>query len=96
MTLRKQQREKIEEIKKKTNYYTTRNLLDRYDESSPGTPPQRRQPIPKTPVPAPQHKPNQKQGQANTQVTPVPSTLQTPLARTFSSLCLFHMWNLTP
>jgi len=96
VTLRKQQREKIEEIKKKTNYYTTRNLLDRYDESSPGTPPQRRQPIPQTPVQAPQHKPNQKQGQANTQVTPVPSTLQTPLAREFSSLYLFHVWNLTP
>jgi endoplasmic reticulum junction formation protein lunapark len=32
-TLLRQQRTKIEEIKKKTNYYTTRNLLERYDES---------------------------------------------------------------
>lgn len=28
-----EQRTKIEEIKKKTNYYTTKNLLDRYDDS---------------------------------------------------------------
>ena len=92
VTLRKQQREKIEEIKKKTNYYTTRNLLDRYDEaaSGPGTPPQRRQPIPKTPVQVPQRQPNQKQGQAKTQIAPTPPTLQTPFARAFSSLCLFY------
>jgi len=32
-TLLQQQRTKIEDIKKKTNYYTTRNLLERYDES---------------------------------------------------------------
>jgi len=32
-TLLRQQRTKIEEIKKKTNYYSTRNLLERYDES---------------------------------------------------------------
>ncbi|KIM73550.1 hypothetical protein PILCRDRAFT_824597 [Piloderma croceum F 1598] len=30
--LLRQQRTKIDEIKKKTNYYTTRNLLERYDE----------------------------------------------------------------
>jgi endoplasmic reticulum junction formation protein lunapark len=34
--LLRQQRTKIEEIKKKTNYYTTRNLLERYDESPSG------------------------------------------------------------
>jgi len=36
--LRKQQRSKVEEIKKKTNYYSTRDLLQRYDEppNSPG------------------------------------------------------------
>lgn len=34
VALRKQQREKIEQIKKQTNYYTTRNLLERYDEST--------------------------------------------------------------
>jgi len=31
-----QQRNKIEEIKKKTNYYTTKSLLDRYDDTSAG------------------------------------------------------------
>ncbi|KAF5383871.1 hypothetical protein D9757_007431 [Collybiopsis confluens] len=39
----KQQREKVEEIKKKTNYYSTRELLQRYDETSPaGSPMQQR------------------------------------------------------
>ena len=92
VTLRKQQREKIEEIKKKTNYYTTRNLLDRYDEStsSPGTPLQRRQPIPQTPVKVHQPQPNQKQGQAKIQNTPPPPALQTPFARAFSCFCLLH------
>lgn len=33
VTLRKQQREKVEEIKKKTNYDSTRNLIERYDET---------------------------------------------------------------
>ncbi|KAK0207135.1 hypothetical protein DFS33DRAFT_1382210 [Desarmillaria ectypa] len=33
--LMKEQRTKVEEIKKKTNYYSTRELLQRYDESSP-------------------------------------------------------------
>ncbi|OCH86452.1 hypothetical protein OBBRIDRAFT_797157 [Obba rivulosa] len=40
--LRKEQREKIEEIKKKTNYYSTRTLIERYDDghanSVPNTP----------------------------------------------------------
>ena len=87
VTLRKQQREKIEEIKKKTNYYTTRNLLDRYDESasSPGTPPQRRQPVPQTPVQAPQRQSNQKQGPAKPPKAPTPPISQTQFARTFSS-----------
>ncbi|KAI0685739.1 hypothetical protein BC835DRAFT_1382663 [Cytidiella melzeri] len=35
--LRKQQREKIEEIKKKTNYYSTRTLIERYDDGTPGS-----------------------------------------------------------
>lgn len=93
MTLRKQQREKIEEIKKKTNYYTTRNLLDRYDESTsgPGTPPQLRQAVPKTPVQAPQRHPNQKQDPTKPRNAPAPPTLQTPLARMFSSCCLLHV-----
>jgi hypothetical protein len=32
--LLKQQREKVEEIKKKTNYYSTKNLIERYDDPS--------------------------------------------------------------
>ncbi|KAJ4480914.1 hypothetical protein J3R30DRAFT_3462301 [Lentinula aciculospora] len=48
--LLKQQREKVEEIKKKTNYYSTRELLQRYDESSPAaTPPQQRSAVPLQP-----------------------------------------------
>ncbi|KAF8518271.1 hypothetical protein BU17DRAFT_76178 [Hysterangium stoloniferum] len=34
-----QQRTKIEEIKKKTNYYSTKSLLDRYDEGPASKPP---------------------------------------------------------
>lgn len=30
--LKKQQRDKVEELKKKTGYYSTRNLLEKYDE----------------------------------------------------------------
>lgn len=82
VTLRKQQREKIEEIKKKTNYYTTRNLLDRYDESvSRPVTPQRRQVPPQTPV---QRQPNQKQVPPKPQNAPAPPTSQLPFARTFS------------
>lgn len=47
-----QQRTKVEEIKKKTNYYTTKNLIDRYD-SSPSESPLRQRPGvgPKAPQP---------------------------------------------
>jgi len=31
----KERRTKVEEIKKKTNYYSTRDLLQRYDDSTP-------------------------------------------------------------
>ena len=52
-TLMKERREKVEEVKKKTNYYSTRDLIQRYDETSPATPPQLRvnpgQPLPVTP-----------------------------------------------
>jgi hypothetical protein len=41
----KTRRDKVEEIKKKTNYYSTRDLLQKYDESSPsGTPSRQRLP----------------------------------------------------
>lgn len=36
-TLRKTQREKIEEFKKKTDYYKTRTLLERFDEAPSGS-----------------------------------------------------------
>jgi len=78
VTLRKHQRERIEEIKKKTNYYTTRNLLERYDDSpagSPNSPLQRRtQPVPLTPVQQQQYqtpqKPQVSPNQPNLQPTP--------------------------
>jgi len=50
--LLKQQRLKVEEIKKKTNYYSTRNLIERYDDPSESSPLRRRgpaQPQPLTP-----------------------------------------------
>ncbi|KAJ7680039.1 hypothetical protein B0H17DRAFT_74222 [Mycena rosella] len=37
-SLLKQQRAKVEEIKKKTNFYSTRELLERYDGSAPNSP----------------------------------------------------------
>jgi len=37
-TLMKERRDKVEEIKKKTNYYSTRDLIQRYDDGSPATP----------------------------------------------------------
>ena len=49
----KKRRDKVEEIKKKTNYYSTRDLIQKYDESSPaGTPLRQRFPpaqVPQTP-----------------------------------------------
>ncbi|KAH9931197.1 hypothetical protein B0H21DRAFT_761142 [Amylocystis lapponica] len=60
--LRKQQREKIEQIKKQTNYYTTRNLLERYDDGpsaiAPDSPLRRRVPPQGVPM-TPQRPPSQ-------------------------------------
>ena len=51
--LMKERREKVEEVKKKTNYYSTRDLIQRYDETPQVTPLQPRvnpgQPLPVTP-----------------------------------------------
>ncbi|EPT02175.1 hypothetical protein FOMPIDRAFT_1160688 [Fomitopsis schrenkii] len=63
IALRKQQREKVEEIKNKTNYYSTRNLIERYDDgprpSTPATPQRpvapRQPPQPQTPAHPVQH-----------------------------------------
>ncbi|KAL7416297.1 hypothetical protein BDY24DRAFT_379153 [Mrakia frigida] len=48
--LRIKQRTTIEDIKKKTNYYTTKNLLERYDDGpGAGKGPQQQQPVPANP-----------------------------------------------
>lgn len=100
VTLRKQQRDKIEEIKKKTNYYSTRNLIERYDEASQAngaadSPLRRRMPggvsvpaTPQRPVQSPPHP--QPQPQLVIPQTPVsangqiPPGLQQHLSRTCS------------
>lgn len=75
--LTKRRREKVEEIKKKTNYYSTRDLLQKYDESSPGSPALLRrriaanQPVPATPqrpVPPQQSTPLQSSPNATPQL----------------------------
>ncbi|KAJ6537510.1 hypothetical protein DFH09DRAFT_1177921 [Mycena vulgaris] len=48
-TLLKEQRAKVEEIKKKTNFYSTRELLSRYDASAPNSPQRGGAPPPQTP-----------------------------------------------
>lgn len=63
--LMKERRTKVEEIKKKTNYYSTRDLLQRYDDSTPSNTPviprtlpgQNAPGQPSTPIrqPVPQH-----------------------------------------
>jgi len=78
--LRKQQRETVEEIKKQTNYYSTRSLLEKYDEgTAPDSPLRKRFPPqspaqPITPVPVTPQRPLQPQSQG-----PSPSTLKTPV-----------------
>ncbi|KAF8967540.1 hypothetical protein BDZ97DRAFT_1755963 [Flammula alnicola] len=52
--LMKRRRDKVEEIKKKTNYYSTRDLIQKYDEASPLATPLRQrfppgQAVPQTP-----------------------------------------------
>lgn len=50
----KKQRDMVEEIKKKTNYYNTRNLIEKYDEPSSfnsGDTPLRKRNIPTPPMP---------------------------------------------
>ncbi|KAG7091727.1 hypothetical protein E1B28_008128 [Marasmius oreades] len=74
--LLKQQRAKVEEIKKKTNYYSTRDLLQRYDEqSSPSTPLRQRTPQQRAQAATPAQTPQQPR-------LNVPSNgrLQTPLS----------------
>ena len=77
----KNRRDKVEEIKKKTNYYSTRDLLQKYDESSPSTPLRQRL-TPGQPPSTPQGRPIPNNGKILPQ-TPAPPTsgLQSHLSR---------------
>ncbi|KLO16983.1 hypothetical protein SCHPADRAFT_868710 [Schizopora paradoxa] len=67
------QHNKVEEIKKKTNYYTTKNLIDKYDTTPQSTPVRQRTAGPQPPIPPQQRqqampmmtpqRPNQPNGQ---------------------------------
>ncbi|KZT04546.1 uncharacterized protein LAESUDRAFT_728038 [Laetiporus sulphureus 93-53] len=90
VTLRKQQRDKIEEIKNKTNYYSTRNLLERYDDgssiggaSSPIRPRMPQQRIPPSPQREPQvRKPNPPvSSQLQQHLSPLPQYPLPPLRK---------------
>ncbi|KAL6302717.1 hypothetical protein BKA93DRAFT_900240 [Sparassis latifolia] len=63
VALRKRRRDKIEEIKKKTNYYSTRNLIERYDDGSAsgvsGSPQTMRRRIPSQAPPVTPQRPQQ-------------------------------------
>ncbi|KAI0760608.1 hypothetical protein C8Q74DRAFT_1319576 [Fomes fomentarius] len=71
--LRKEQREKIEEVKQKTNYYSMRNLIERYEEGPPPNSPaglrRRNLPPPQQPQQSPQPQTPQTP-QRNLQVNP--------------------------
>jgi len=57
-SLMKQQRKKVEEIKQKTNYYSTRELLQKYDDASRAKlPSSKRAPQPRSAVSTPQKLP---------------------------------------
>lgn len=78
VTLHKQRSERIEEIKKKTNYYTTRNLLERYDDS-PST--ARASPkAPNSPL-SPQQQQQHPMVKAPAQGTPPQQTPQRPTSK---------------
>ncbi|PPR07247.1 hypothetical protein CVT26_012505 [Gymnopilus dilepis] len=72
--LMKKRRDKVEEIKKKTNFYSTRDLLQKYDEASPSaTPLRQRQPPGQAPPPT---TPSRPVGRVNGNIppqTPAPS-----------------------
>ncbi|KIM38686.1 hypothetical protein M413DRAFT_447644 [Hebeloma cylindrosporum] len=71
--LMKTRRDKVEEIKKKTNYYSTRDLLQKYDESSPSTPLPRRL-NPGQPPSTPQGRPIPNNGKIVPQTPAPPSS----------------------
>ncbi|KAI0628609.1 hypothetical protein C8Q77DRAFT_1147010 [Trametes polyzona] len=81
--LRKQQREKIEEVKQKTNYYSMRNLIERYEGGPGPTPPETpaglRRRVPPQAQPPQIQQPVPQTPQRNPQGPP-----QTPVIRTMS------------
>lgn len=89
VTLRKQQKEKVEEIKKKTNYDSTRNLIERYDETTDS--PLRRRvnvngaSVPATPQKAPTPQPQRMLNPLPRSPAQIPPALQQQLFRRFFS-----------
>ena len=91
VALRKKQRDKIEQIKKQTNYYSTRNLLERYDEpSTTDSPLRRRVPVPASPavVPVTPQRPQGKLPPAQMLQTPQP--ISPSLQQQLSRMSTFH------
>lgn len=90
--LMKKRRDKVEEIKKKTNYYTTRDLLQKYDEVSTSATPLRQRVPPGQPPPT---TPGRPMAPVNGNVppqTPVPSAaLQAHLSRELTFIQLIHL-----
>lgn len=85
----------MEEIKKKTNYYSTRDLLQKYDENSPTPTPLRPKIVP--PSDQPQTPQRQPLGPSqNVNRTPVHKSLQSQLSRSFASLFNFPITHATP
>jgi endoplasmic reticulum junction formation protein lunapark len=74
--LRKKQHTKLEEIKKKTDYYATRDLLQKYDETTPANSPLRGPPSTAQNTPINQNKPGSLP--PNKQTTPL-SASQGPM-----------------
>ncbi len=77
----KEQRAKVDEIKKKTNWYETRELMQRYDEQAAQTPPRKPAAMPggvQTPLTTPRVAPLSKQPQGNAppQRSPPPVPIQ--------------------
>ncbi|THH09344.1 hypothetical protein EW146_g8711 [Bondarzewia mesenterica] len=80
--LYKEQRSKVEDIKKKTNYYSTRNLIERYEDGPAVEPPLRQRSAfshqdPQLPV-----TPQRSSAQSNHSTHQMPSLLQNQLAPT--------------
>ena len=79
--LTKERQDKVEEIKKETNYYSTRDLIQRYDEPSPYNP-LRLRVVPDQPLPVtPQHQPLPNNVNLNGKTPGVRQALQTQLSR---------------